>query len=295
MTDSEYRDISRLLDSLTKGADTLRVVFSKKTVEDKEMAIRTGGVITTRDVFTDEAKAHPDFKRRYFLLPNREINALVALINGCDDWTSEKHKASALYKKMRAFISASSGMPIGISDIYKSLPSNCLELMDLIVGRYPDLVDGQSSPTVQEEEDNPVSQEPPIVQEDTALVQSSKTGRCKKLHINVDVKVLEEKLSKYFNNDFKTPRSGESNSRFKQLCYGMASPASAYTITSWARIAYDIKMNCRFREPKFTNGDFTKFMTEFFGIIGLRCPPKPKMAHYSDTEKVSAFINLYLR
>ena len=139
MTDSEFLEMSRLLDSLTKGADTLRVVFSKKTVEDKELAILTGGVLTTRDVATDDAKAHPAFKDRYFLLPDREVRDLVSLINWCKDWTSEKHKASALYQKMRAFISASSGMPKGVSGIYKIARSKCLELIDLISGIYPEL------------------------------------------------------------------------------------------------------------------------------------------------------------
>ena len=139
MTDSEFLEMSRLLDSLTKGADTLRVVFSKETVEDKELAIITGGVLTTRDVPTDKAKAHPDFKRKYYLLPDRKINALVALINGCNDWTSDKYKASALYQKMRAFLSATSNMPKGVSGIYKVARSKCLELMYLIPGIYPDL------------------------------------------------------------------------------------------------------------------------------------------------------------
>ena len=65
MTDSEYMEMKRLLDSLTDGADTLRVVFQTKTVEDVNKSIRTGGEITTREIATDEAKSHPDFKIRY--------------------------------------------------------------------------------------------------------------------------------------------------------------------------------------------------------------------------------------
>lgn len=138
MTDSEYMEMKRLLDSLTDGADTLRVVFQTKTVEDVNKSIRTGGEITTREIATDKAKAHPDFKIRYSLLPDHDIKALVRIINECTDWTSDKFKASVMYQKMRSFISATSGMPKGISGIYKTARSKCLELMDLIPGVYPD-------------------------------------------------------------------------------------------------------------------------------------------------------------
>ena len=139
MTDWEYMEMKRLLDSLTDGADTLRVVFQTKTVEDVDKAIRTGGEITTREIATDEAKSHPDFKIRYSLLPDHDIQVLVRIINECTDWTSDKFKASVVYQKMQSFISATSDMPKGISGIYKIARSKCLELMDLIPGVYRDL------------------------------------------------------------------------------------------------------------------------------------------------------------
>lgn len=139
MTDSEYMEMSRLLDFLTDGADTLRVVFKTHKVDDPDMAIRTGGEITTREVATDQAKAHPDFSRKMFLLPDQEIKALVRIINECTDWTSDKFKASVVYQKMRSFISATSGMPKRISGMYKDVRSKCLELMDLIPGVFRDL------------------------------------------------------------------------------------------------------------------------------------------------------------
>ena len=158
MTDSNYLEMTRLLDSLTKGADTLRVICQTKEVEDKDKAICTVGVKTTgcpfncedcitpakairttRTVATDKAKAHPDFKRKYFLLPDNEINSLVGIINGCNDWTSDKFKATVLFQKMRSFISATSDMPKGVSGMYKMARSKCLELMDLIPGVYPDI------------------------------------------------------------------------------------------------------------------------------------------------------------
>ena len=171
MTDSEYMEMKRLLDSLTDGADTLRVVFSRKEIkvadrmvlsikDEKEMEVRVAdalsqGITTphlqyyqrmleenpdaTTLVSSDKAKAHPDFKIRYSLLPDHDIKALVRIINECTDWTSDKFKASVVYQKMRSFISATSNMPKGISGIYKDVRSRCLELMDLIPGVFRDL------------------------------------------------------------------------------------------------------------------------------------------------------------
>lgn len=139
MTDKEFIEMTRLLDSLIKGSDTLRVVFQTETVDDPDKAIRTGGEITTGEVATDKAKAHPYFGMKLFLLPDHDIKALVRIINECTDWTSDKFKASVVYQKMQSFISATSGMPKRISGIYKDVRSKCLELMDLIPGVYPDL------------------------------------------------------------------------------------------------------------------------------------------------------------
>ena len=140
MKDSEYIEMMRLLDSLIKSADTLRVVFETKAVEDEERSTRTGGQFTTRDVTTKKAKEHPLFKWRMPLLDQAEKEAgnLVGLINGCEDWTSDKYKASGIYQKMRKFVSSTSRMP-GISGTFKKVRSLCLMPMEIIPGRFPDL------------------------------------------------------------------------------------------------------------------------------------------------------------
>lgn len=139
MTDKEFIEMTRLLDVITKNVDTLRVVFQTKEVEDKDSAIRTGGIFTTRVVATDKAKEHPDFKIRYSLLPDQEIKKLVDLIKGCDDWTSDKFKASEIYRMMRGFVSVTSEMPVGISGLFKDVRSLCRRPMEIIPGAYPDL------------------------------------------------------------------------------------------------------------------------------------------------------------
>ncbi len=123
MKDSEYIEMTRLFDSLIKRADTLRELFPGK-----------GKV-------TDKVKSLPLFKSRWWLLDLMEKDAgdLVGLINGCEDWTSNKFTASGIYRKMREFVSATSRMPEGISGPYKRVRSLCATPIEIIPGTFPDL------------------------------------------------------------------------------------------------------------------------------------------------------------
>ena len=125
--------MSRLLDSLTKGADTLRDLFPGKV--------------------TEKVRSHPQFKVRWTLLTRaeNEINNLVGFINGCDDWTSDKFKSSEIFRMMFDFLSATSVMPKGISFPFQKVRSLCQERMRIIAGKSLDrhhpkiqeLLDGQ--------------------------------------------------------------------------------------------------------------------------------------------------------
>ena len=108
--------MTRLLDSLIKGADTLRDLFPGKV--------------------TDDVRSHPQFKARWALLTRaeNEVQGLVGLINGCEDWTSDKFQASEIYRMMRGFVSATSGMPVGISYPFKKVRSFCEKPMAIISG-----------------------------------------------------------------------------------------------------------------------------------------------------------------
>lgn len=121
MTDKAFIEMTRLLDSLTKGADTLRDLFPGKV--------------------TDEVRSNPQFKARWDLLTRaeNEVKDLVGLINGCEDWTTDKFKAGEIYRRMRAFVSATVGMPVGISGPFKKVRSSCEKPMEIIPGKYPDL------------------------------------------------------------------------------------------------------------------------------------------------------------
>lgn len=70
---------------------------------------------------------------------DRDLETLASIINGCEDWTSDKFKAGEIYRRMRAFVSATVGMPVGISWPFKKVRSLCEKPMEMIPGRYPDL------------------------------------------------------------------------------------------------------------------------------------------------------------
>lgn len=133
MTDKEFIEMTRLLDSLIKGADTLRDLFPGKV--------------------TDDVRSNPQFKARWALLTRaeKEVEDLVGLINGCEDWTSDKFQASEIYRMMRGFVSATSRMPVGISYPFKKVRSLCEKPMAIIPGKYPDLY----PPKVRELMDSP--------------------------------------------------------------------------------------------------------------------------------------------
>lgn len=123
MTDKEFIEMSRLLESLTKRAYTLRELFPGK------------------GKLTDEIKSHPLFVARWGLLTleEKEVKELIGIINGCEDWTSDKFKASEIYRMMRGFVSVTSGMPDGISGLFKDVRSLCRRPMEIIPEAYPDL------------------------------------------------------------------------------------------------------------------------------------------------------------
>lgn len=143
MTDKAFIEMSSLLDSITELADTLRVVFETVTVVDLDTAIKTGGSIIFKEVSTDRAKAHPEYKHRRFMRFDRDLETLASIIKNCncDDWTTNKFKAGEIYRRMRAFVSATEEMPKGISWPFKKVRTLCETPMKLIPGTYPDLAD----------------------------------------------------------------------------------------------------------------------------------------------------------
>ncbi len=292
MTDKEFIEMSRLLDSLTDGADTLRVVFETETVEDKDKAIRTGGEITTRVVSTERAKAHPDYKHRRTMPFDRDLETLASIIQKCDDWTTDKFKASEIYRRMRAFVSATSGMPKGISWPFKFIRSLCVKPMEMIPGRYPDLADlsaragdecetirkpsGKVSPSIREE----------ITRKDAGATLAIKHGE------KFTAQPNRQELAMCFNDEFRRPRPGETESRLDKLIHAMQ--ATSFTRKDWGRVAYAIQANRRIRNDRIYRIGFSKWMVEFFSIIGVPCPSYLRIAEYKDQAGTRSFITNYL-
>lgn len=137
MTDKEFIEMTRLFESLTKGADNLRDLFPGKVSE--------------------KVKSHPLFHARWALLERaeKEVKDLVDFINGCEDWTSDKFKASEIYRMMREFVLSTSDMPQNISWPFMYVRSFCEKPMAIIPGKYPDIY----PPKVRELMDSPYYKE----------------------------------------------------------------------------------------------------------------------------------------
>lgn len=144
MRKEDYEQMKRLLDSLTKGAGTLREVFQKKEVKNEET-----GEITF--VPTDEAKAHPMFSLRMPLMQDKLLDELSRLMTECD-WPSNKAQASELHSRMCSFISATPDMPKGIGK-YEEVRNKCNEWLEYMVCEYPELSPKHTQETIPDKQD----------------------------------------------------------------------------------------------------------------------------------------------
>ena len=128
--------------TLIELAKTFRVVFSKKEVkivdaisqglidsdlDYYQMRVKDNPEATTL-VFTDEAKAHPDYKEKYFLLgrAERECKSLIGILDGIDDFASYYHAAN-LFKLMDAFVSATSDQTV-----FRPVLVRCRKIMGVL-------------------------------------------------------------------------------------------------------------------------------------------------------------------
>ena len=274
MTDKEFIEMTRLLDSLTEGADTLRDLFPGKV--------------------TDEVRSNPHFKLRWGLLDQaeKEVKALVVLINECEDWTSNKFQASEILRRMCAFVSATSGMPKGISWPFKFIRSLCVKPMEMIPGRYPDLADlsaraGDECETIRE----PSGKVTPSIREEITRKDAGATLAIKHGE-KFTAQPNRQELAMCFNDEFRRPRPGETESRLDKLIHAMQ--ATSFTRKDWGRVAYAIQANRRIRNDRIYRIGFSKWMVEFFSIIGVPCPSYLRIAEYKDQAGTRSFITNYL-
>ena len=158
MKHSEYTELTKALESLTKGADTLRVVFSTLEVPADPNTEEPGG--QTR-VPTDQAKGHQSFPVRFQLLgfAERTVEATARLMDKCvDRWTDTNqdradHKLDptadtvALVKTMERFMSATDTPTMGIVPLYDPARTRCHAWIDQANEWFPNLNGTREAPT----------------------------------------------------------------------------------------------------------------------------------------------------
>lgn len=154
MTHTEYIELTELLRKLAGDADLLRIVFDKVEVPiDDPGDRRISDGITKKTVASDQAKQHPQFKSRYFLLQraNQDVVRAVKIMNDCIDGWVESNQARAdqghpvtaddraLYEAMAGFMSATEKAIKGVGRQYIPLRSRCRSWMDQATGWFPEL------------------------------------------------------------------------------------------------------------------------------------------------------------
>ena len=154
MTHTEYIELTELLRKLAGDADLLRIVFDKVEVPiDDPGDRRISDGITKKTVASDQAKQHPQFKSRYFLLQraNQDVVRAVKIMNDCiDGWvesnqarTDQGHPVTAddraLYEAMAGFMSATKKAIKGVGRQYIPLRTRCRSWMDQATTWFPEL------------------------------------------------------------------------------------------------------------------------------------------------------------
>ena len=148
MEHSDYSFLIQAFGQITQGADTLREVFS--VVKNN---MKTTGEQHTRPTPTDQAREHPDFRLRYFLLDkaDKEIEAVVRLMDKCvDDWTRTNQSRAdqginitvddrQLYQAMEGFMSATETPVSGANRLFLPARKRCRAWMDQAVVWFPNL------------------------------------------------------------------------------------------------------------------------------------------------------------
>jgi hypothetical protein len=133
MTDREYLDLTKRLDSFTESAADLRDVWSGKK---KENIIRAGGEVIQDEthhyefiILSDGSMLMP--KELIRLNLSNAIHQTVKPMDGCDDFSSYR-LAPTLYQKMDKFVSVTSDLQEDLNKLFSPLQDRCLEIMALL-------------------------------------------------------------------------------------------------------------------------------------------------------------------
>ena len=263
MKHSEYVNLSRALESLTKGSDTLRALFSKVEAPADPATLEPGEP-TTRWVPTDQARQHPLFPFRFKLLDmaTRTVEETARTMDGCWDRWTDTNQARAdqgleptadtrgLVQAMAGFMSATDTPTRGIAGLYDPTRSRCRAWMDQATTWFPDL-NGNQEPG---KESRPTS---------------------------TPAKVDRDRMADLFIPKFKDPDPITRLVPFDNFCRALDS--GDFTAKDIGRIAYQVQ-NSRFVLPKYKPGKttFARFARLFYEFCGVPVPKDLAPRAYKD-------------
>ena len=286
MKHTEYIELTRALESLTKGADTLRLLFSKVEAPADPDTLEPGEP-TTRWVPTDQARQHPLFPHRWVMLgvAERTVEDTARLMDQCvDGWTDENQDRAdrglkptadtrGLFQAMAGFMSATETPTRGIAGLYDKTRSRCRAWLDQANEWFPNL-NGNHQANGQEPHQEP------------GPTSTTRTG--KTVTVNVD----RDRLAMLFNKDFHKVKPGQQYSPFDMFYF--ATTTAKFTRKDWGRIAYAIKLNHRVIANNVPFMDFSTWIVAFFEAIGVEPPQDKRPNKYTDQAGTRHFITNWL-
>ena len=282
MKHTDYIELTRAFESLTKGADTLRLLFSKVEAPADPDTLEPGEPIT-RWVPTDQARQHPLFPHRWDLLnvAERTVEDTAELMDQCvDDWTHENQDRAdndlgptadtrGLFQAMAGFMSATEFPTRGIAGLYDKTRSRCRAWLGQANEWFQDLNGNH------EDNDQGQNQEP----------GPTSTGT---------VKIDRDKMAQLFLGGYKSKNPVTKLSPFDMFCNALDSGAVNYSRWDYGIIAYQVQQsNCVLKH--YRKMPFTKFAGLFYACCGVT-PPKidgpRKFKTVTDKTDYSAYLEM---
>lgn len=298
MNHSDYVKLIRCLGNISKNADQIRMGFSMYYAVTEDGAVVA---TSTPEQYKDSFKLDRAKIWREAVKTDKE---LCQYLDGLTDGWFERNQERAdkglgptadereLYGAMVSFLSATA-IPVEMwGFLYENTRNCCNTWTAHTLSWFPDLADlsaracdeceiiqepsGKVTPSIREE----------ITREDAGATSAIKHGE------KFTAQPSRQELAMCFNDEFRRPRPGETESRLDKLIHAMQ--ATSFTRKDWGRVAYAIQANRRIRNDRIYRIGFSKWMVEFFSIIGVPCPSYLRIAEYKDQAGTRSFITNYL-
>jgi len=274
MKHSEYKNLTGRLVNLAREADRTRALLTMPL-----SVTGNGDIVATSTPDQDGPTVEvnrAEIWRAVEAVDNDIAGLMGSLVDGFVEENQDRAKPTAdcrgLIEAMAGFMSATSTPVPGWGALYDQTRQRTRDWMDQANTWFPDLNDNQEPG----QESRPTS--------------TTRPGRGKTVTVSVD----RNRLARFFNEDFRNnKRPGQQNSRFDQFYY--ATQTAPFTKTDWGRVAYAIKWNHRIVADNVRFMDFTPWLVEFFGAIGVEPPKDKRQNKYEDQGGTRDFINQWLK